>query len=89
MDRKKDVQEAAISSVAVFIENCDAELVETLLYNDLLNSFNKCFEFYKKKNLIILYDAVGRFAEKCELDDHAMQVLLPHLISKWSSNRDS
>lgn len=88
MDRKKDVQEAAISSVAVFIENCDAELVETLLYNDLLNSFNKCFEFYKKKNLIILYDAVGRFAEKCELDDHAMQVLLPHLISKWSSLPD-
>ncbi|QLL34422.1 hypothetical protein HG536_0G02840 [Torulaspora globosa] len=88
MDKKKDVQEAAISSVAVFIENCDAELVETLLYNDLLNSFSKCFDFYKKKNLIILYDAVGRFAEKCELNDHAMQVLLPHLISKWSSLPD-
>lgn len=89
MDKKKDVQEAAISSVAVFIENCDSELIETLLYNELLNSFSQCFHFYKKKNLIILYDAVGRFAEKCELDDSAMQVILPHLISKWSSLPDN
>ncbi|KAL3232840.1 Importin subunit beta-2 [Nakaseomyces bracarensis] len=83
MDKKKDVQEAAISSVAVFIENCDPELIETLLYSELLKNFEKCFQFYKKRNLIILYDAVGRFAEKCELDDAAMQTLLPHLISKW------
>lgn len=89
MDKKKEVQEAAISSVAVFIENCDSELIETLLYNELLSSFHKCFEFYKKKNLIILYDAVGRFAEKCELDENAMQIILPHLINKWSSLPDN
>lgn len=89
MDRKKDVQEAAISSVAVFIESCDAELVETVLYEELLNSFNRCFEFYKKKNLIILYDAVSRFAEKVELDEKAMKVLLPHLVNKWSSLPDN
>lgn len=89
LDKKKDVQEAAISSVAVFIENCDAELIETLLYNDLLQSFDKCFQFYKKKNLIILYDAVGRFAEKVELDDQGMQIILPHLIDKWSSLPDN
>ncbi|GCE98084.1 hypothetical protein ZYGM_000082 [Zygosaccharomyces mellis] len=89
MDRKKDVQEAAISSVAVFIESCDPELVETVLYDELLNSFNRCFEFYKKKNLIILYDAVSRFAEKVELDERAMKVLLPHLVNKWSSLPDN
>lgn len=89
MDRKKDVQEAAISSVAVFVESCDPELVETVLYNELLNSFNKCFEFYKKRNLIILYDAVSRFAEKVQLDERAMKILLPHLISKWSSMPDN
>ncbi|QLG71905.1 hypothetical protein HG535_0C02570 [Zygotorulaspora mrakii] len=89
MDRKKDVQEAAISAVAVFIENCDSELIETLLYKELLSSFSKCFELYKKKNLIILYDAVGRLAEKCELDDMAMQTILPHLIAKWSSLSDN
>ncbi|SMN22923.1 similar to Saccharomyces cerevisiae YBR017C KAP104 Transportin or cytosolic karyopherin beta 2 [Maudiozyma saulgeensis] len=89
LDNKKDVQEAAISSVAVFIENCDTELIETLLYNDLLQSFDKCFTLYKKKNLIILYDAVGRFAEKVELDDKGMQIVLPHLISKWSALPDN
>ncbi|KAG0660603.1 hypothetical protein C6P45_001556 [Maudiozyma exigua] len=89
LDNKKEVQEAAISSVAVFIENCDPELIETLLYNDLLTSFDKCFQLYKKKNLIILYDAVGRFAEKIELDDKGMQIILPHLISKWSALPDT
>lgn len=88
LDKKKDVQEAAISSVAVFIENCDPELIETLLYNDLLAVFDKCFSFYKKKNLIILYDAVGRFAEKVEFDDSAMQRVLPHLINKWTTLPD-
>ncbi|CCF57085.1 hypothetical protein KAFR_0C00900 [Kazachstania africana CBS 2517] len=89
VDKKKDVQEAAISSTAVFIENCDPELIETLLYNDLLASFDKCFQLYKKKNLIILYDAVGRFAEKVLLDDNGMQVILPHLINKWTSLPDN
>ncbi|EDO17951.1 hypothetical protein Kpol_1010p69 [Vanderwaltozyma polyspora DSM 70294] len=89
LDKKKDVQEAAISSTAVFIENCDPELVETLLYTELLQKFDQCFQFYKKKNLIILYDAVGRFSEKVELDDTAMQVILPHLINKWSSLPDN
>ncbi|XDT42550.1 HEAT-like repeat [Nakaseomyces glabratus] len=89
MDRKKDVQEAAISSIATFIENCDPELIETILYTELLENFDKCFRFYKKRNLIILYDAVGRFADKCELDDRAMQIILPHLIQKWESLGDS
>ncbi|CCK72492.1 Kap104p KNAG_0K01270 [Huiozyma naganishii CBS 8797] len=89
LDKRKDVQEAAISSVAVFVENCDSELIETLLYSELLASFDKCFQFYKKRNLIILYDAVGRFAEKVELDDVAMQMILPHLINKWSTLQDN
>ncbi|SCU82982.1 LANO_0B08020g1_1 [Lachancea nothofagi CBS 11611] len=89
MDKKKMVQEAAISSVAVFIENCDAELVEALLYSELLAKFHQCFQLYKKKNLIILYDAVGRLAEKCEFDELAMNSILPHLIDKWGLLSDS
>lgn len=49
MDRKKDVQEAAISSIATFIENCDPELIETILYTELLENFDKCFRFYKRE----------------------------------------
>ena len=88
-DNKKDVQEAAISSVAIFIENSDPELLETVLYTELLQSFDRCFQIYKKKNLIILYDAVSRLAEKVELEETGMQVLLPHLISKWQSLPDN
>lgn len=88
LDKKKDVQEAAISSLAVYIENCDTELIETLFYSELLTSFDKCFQFYKKRNLIILYDAVGRFAESCQMDESAMQLILPHLINKWSNLPD-
>ncbi|CAI4907552.1 CGH_3_HP_G0015970.mRNA.1.CDS.1 [Saccharomyces cerevisiae] len=89
MDKKKDVQEAAISSVAVFIENADSELVETLFYSQLLTSFDKCLKYYKKKNLIILYDAIGRFSEKCALDETALQIILPPLIEKWALLSDS
>ncbi|CAL9734689.1 importin subunit beta-2 [Monosporozyma servazzii] len=89
LDKRKDVQEASISSVAVFIENCDSELIETLLYSELLTSFDKCFQYYKKKNLIILYDAVGRFAEKVDFDDIAMQIVLPHLTNKWATLQDN
>ncbi|CEP60026.1 Kap104p LALA0_S01e01332g [Lachancea lanzarotensis] len=89
LDKKKMVQEASISSVAVFIENCDAEIVETLLYNDLLIKFDECFQLYQKKNLIILYDAVGRLAEKCEFDEAAMNSILPHLIKNWGSLSDA
>ncbi|AMD19088.1 HBR187Cp [Eremothecium sinecaudum] len=89
LDKKKAVQESAITAVAVFIENCDAELVEMLLYNKLLNSFNQCFHLYKKKNLIILYDAISRLAEKVEMDEVALQSLFPHMINKWTSLRDT
>ncbi|SCV01950.1 LAME_0G19592g1_1 [Lachancea meyersii CBS 8951] len=89
VDKKKMVQEASISSVAVFIENCDAELVETLLYNELLVRFHQCFQLYQKKNVIILYDAVGRLAEKCEFDETAMNCILPHLIEKWGFLSDT
>ena len=73
----------------MFIENSDPELLETVLYTELLQSFDRCFQVYKKKNLIILYDAVSRLAEKVELEETGMQVLLPHLISKWQSLPDN
>lgn len=89
LDKKKGVQEAAITAVATFIENCDSEVVSTILYVPLLDKFDLCFRLYQKKNLIILYDAVGRLSEKCDLDETAMQKLLPHLLQKWSSLDDN
>lgn len=89
LDKKKDVQEAAITSVATFIENCDPEIIYTILYTPLLEKFDQCFHFYQKKNLIILYDAVSRLSEKCDFDEQAMNKLLPHLLNKWSALDDN
>lgn len=89
LDKKKDVQEAAITAIATFIENCDSDIVSTILYEPLLNKFDECFKFYKKKNLIILYDAVSRLSEKCDLEEQALNKLLPHLLSKWSALDDN
>ncbi|AET40021.1 Kap104p Ecym_5255 [Eremothecium cymbalariae DBVPG len=89
LDRKKEVQQSAITAVAVFIENSDSELIEAILYTELLNTFSRCFQHYKKKNLIVLYDAIGRLSEKVELEDSAIQLLLPPLISKWTSLSDN
>lgn len=89
LDKKKGVQEAAITAIATFIENSDPDIVGTVLYEPLLDRFDECFRFYQKKNLIILYDAVSRLSEKCDLDEQAITKLLPHLLNKWSALDDN
>ncbi|CDO92846.1 unnamed protein product [Kluyveromyces dobzhanskii CBS 2104] len=89
LDKKKGVQEAAITSIATFIENSDPDIVSTILYEPLLEKFDECFRLYQKKNLIILYDAVSRLSEKCDFDEDAMKKLLPHLLKKWSTLDDN
>lgn len=82
LDKKKNVQEGACSSLAQFIENSDQELIQPLS-EEILSTFNICFRSYKRKNLVILYDAIQTFVEKCELDDKSIATILPPLIHKW------
>lgn len=82
LDRKKIVQEGACSSLAQFIENSDSDLIQPLS-KDILITFNACFNYYKKKNLVILYDSIQTFVEKSQLDDESISTILPPLIHKW------
>lgn len=87
LDSKKSVQESATSSLSQFIEVAAIELLQPF-DKILLNNFSICFNSYKRKNLIILYDAIQTFVEKIELDDESLNILLPPLIHKWSILKD-
>jgi len=82
LDKKKMVQESACSSLAQFIENSESDLIQPLA-NDLVENFKNCFQYYQRKNLVILYDAIQTFVEKIELDDGAVEAILPPLLKKW------
>lgn len=87
LDQKKVVQEAASSALSSFIEQSDSDLIAYYL-QPLLTHFQKCFEIYQRKNLIILYDCVQTFVESMGYDrllkKEYIDILLPPLLSKWS-----
>lgn len=87
LDSKKVVQKAACSALSSFIEEADGSLLEYFL-DLLLDLFIKCFEIYKRKNLIILYDCVQTFVEhmgyeKLSSKPQYIEKLLPPLLHKW------
>ncbi|KAK9676388.1 hypothetical protein RND81_11G073800 [Saponaria officinalis] len=84
LDTNKRVQEAACSAFATLEEEAGEELaprLETILQH-LMSAFGK----YQKKNLRILYDAIGTLADAVggELNQpRYLEILMPPLISKW------
>ncbi|KAJ1985351.1 hypothetical protein H4R34_000005 [Dimargaris verticillata] len=89
MDNNKRVQEAACSAFATMEEEAGSALVPFLgpIIQNLVNAFSK----YQKKNLLILYDAVGTLADS--VGDalnrpEFIELLLPPLIQKWHVLRD-
>lgn len=91
LDNKKIVQESASSSLANFITNADYELTVNLV-EPLLHHFNRCFKKYKRKNLVILYDAVQTFVDKVgdiiSSKQEYITLLLPPLLEKWEQLPD-
>jgi HEAT repeat protein len=82
LDKKKIVQESACSSVAQFIDSADGDLIQPVA-SQLIEMFNNCFHLYKRKNMVILYDAIQTLVERVELDDTQIGTLLPPLVCKW------
>ncbi|KAH3678307.1 hypothetical protein WICMUC_001588 [Wickerhamomyces mucosus] len=87
LDKKKNVQQSACSSIAHFIENADPELIQPY-DKPLIQTFERCFKVYKRLNLIVLYDALQTLINKIELDDEGTAILLPILIAKWEILQD-
>ncbi|XP_078163255.1 transportin 1 isoform X1 [Carex rostrata] len=91
LDTNKRVQEAACSAFATLEEEAAEELVPRLevILQHLLLAYVK----YQRKNLRILYDAIGTLADAvgAELNQPKyLEILMPPLISKWQqlSNAD-
>ncbi|XP_073106539.1 transportin-1 isoform X2 [Elaeis guineensis] len=91
LDTNKRVQEAACSAFATLEEEAAEELVPHLevILQHLLCAYSK----YQRRNLRIVYDAIGTLADAVggELNQPKyLDILMPPLISKWQqlSNSD-
>ncbi|XP_011072141.1 transportin-1 [Sesamum indicum] len=91
LDDNKRVQEAACSAFATLEEEAAEELAPRLdiILQHLVMAFGK----YQRRNLRIVYDAIGTLADAVgrELNQPAyLEILMPPLIAKWQqlSNSD-
>ncbi|CAG7877358.1 unnamed protein product, partial [Brassica rapa] len=91
LDSNKRVQEAACSAFATVEEDAAEELVPHLgvILQHLMCPFGK----YQRRNLRIVYDAIGTLADSVreELNKSAyLEILMPALVAKWQqlSNSD-
>ncbi|XP_010548121.1 PREDICTED: transportin-1 [Tarenaya hassleriana] len=91
LDTNKRVQEAACSAFATLEEEAAEELVPHVgvILQHLMCAFGK----YQRRNLRIVYDAIGTLADSVsgELNKPAyLEILMPPLIAKWQqlSNSD-
>ncbi|KAG5128638.1 hypothetical protein JHK82_029473 [Glycine max] len=91
LDDNKRVQEAACSAFATLEEEAAEELAPRLeiILKHLMTAFGK----YQRRNLRIVYDAIGTLAEAVggELNQPVyLDILMPPLIEKWQqlSNSD-
>jgi len=89
LDHNKRVQEAACSAFATLEEEACSELVPYLGF--ILQTLVYAFSKYQKKNLLILYDAIGTLADS--VGSHLnkpeyIEQLMPPLYAKWNDLRD-
>ncbi|KAK8622254.1 hypothetical protein V6N13_117177 [Hibiscus sabdariffa] len=91
LDTNKRVQEAACSAFATLEEEAAEELAPRLevILQHLMCAFGK----YQKRNLRIVYDAIGTLADAVgeKLNEPVyLEILMPPLIAKWEqvSNSD-
>ena len=92
LDSKKLVQQAACLALSLFVEAAEVPLIAYYV-GPLIEHFAKCFAFYQRKNLLILYDCVSTFVERIGPEvfglspEHA-NVLLPPLLHNWQLLQD-
>ncbi|GAB2261870.1 hypothetical protein Droror1_Dr00002867 [Drosera rotundifolia] len=89
LDTNKRVQEAACSAFATLEEEAAGELAPRLevILKHLMCAFGK----YQRRNLRIVYDAIGTLADAVgeELNKPAyLEILMPPLIAKWQQLSD-
>eukprot|EP00163_Fabomonas_tropica_P012909 TRINITY_DN242_c0_g2_i2.p1 TRINITY_DN242_c0_g2~~TRINITY_DN242_c0_g2_i2.p1 ORF type:complete len:916 (-),score=202.16 TRINITY_DN242_c0_g2_i2:452-3199(-) len=89
LDRNKKVQEAACSALATLEEEVATGLIPLL--GGILPVLQRCFDFYKAKNMLILYDAVGTLCDSVKgalATPELAPTLLNPLIQAWNTVPD-
>ncbi|KAL3647214.1 Transportin-1 [Castilleja foliolosa] len=89
LDDNKKVQEAACSSFAMLEEEAAEELAPRL--DIILQHLIWAFKKYQRRNLRIVYDAIGTLADAVggELNQPKyLEILMPPLIAKWQQLSD-
>jgi transportin-1 len=90
LDTNKRVQEAACSSFATLEEEAGEELAPRL--EPILKHLMFALQKYHRKNLRILYDAIGTLADVVGGDlaePHLLDIIMPPLVAKWQQLQDS
>lgn len=90
LDSNKRVQEAACSAFATLEEEAAEDLAPRL--EPILQHLMYAFGIYQRRNLRILYDAIGTLADAVgsELNDPKyLEILMHPLISKWQQLPDT
>lgn len=92
VDSKRAVQQSGCSALADFIDAASRTLLAPFVA-PLLRHFVQCFQRYRRKNLLILYDTVQTFAEKLgdlvARDAQLVALFLPPLIARWHALPDT
>uniref|UniRef100_A0A146M7U2 Transportin-1 n=3 Tax=Lygus hesperus TaxID=30085 RepID=A0A146M7U2_LYGHE len=89
LDSNKKVQQSACSALAKLEEEAGAKLVPYL--DNIIQTLVTAFPNYQRKNLAILYDAVGtlaRYVGQHLNKQHYIDLLMPRVIDKWNATQD-
>ena len=89
LDKVKKVQTAAASAVASMSEKAGNDL--TPYCKPMIETFVGCFDFYKARNLYVLYDCVQTLADQVGSalrEPDLVNLLMPAIIRRWEKVPD-
>eukprot|EP01126_Amoeba_proteus_P021590 TRINITY_DN2196_c0_g1_i1.p1 TRINITY_DN2196_c0_g1~~TRINITY_DN2196_c0_g1_i1.p1 ORF type:complete len:792 (+),score=128.14 TRINITY_DN2196_c0_g1_i1:60-2435(+) len=88
-DKNKEVQKAACCGLAQISETAAREIIPYA--ETILKEFARAFPTFQRRNLFVLYDAIGAIAQSMGSslnNPKYLSVLLPPLLSKWNQVSD-
>ena len=89
LDKNKRVQQSAVSAFANLEEKATSEL--TPYCTPIIQQFVRCFQRYKDRNMLVLYDCVQTLAEHVGpalARPETINLLMPAIIDRWTKVSD-
>ena len=89
LDGNKSVQEAAASGFSTMEEKSKNKMAPYC--KPVLQTFVQCFQVYKDRNMVVLYDCVQTLAEHVGptlAQPELMDLLMPALLQRWAKLSD-